>query len=107
MSRRASTIALAVALAASSLSCDSAPPGERIYKENDLQLLTAHAAKEMCSCVFVFGRDEDFCKAWVKAAPDLKTLRVDYDGKSVESQAVLLWGARARFVDGRRGCVLE
>jgi hypothetical protein len=61
----------------------------------------------MYSCVFVFGRDEDFCKAWVKAAPDLKTLRVDYDGKSVESQAVLLWGARARFVDGRRGCVLE
>ena len=102
-----SRLAFAIAVAALALSCDSAPPGERLYKENDLQLLTAHAAKEMCSCVFVFGRDEDFCKAWVKAAPDLKTLRVDRDGKTVESQAVLLWGARARFVDERRGCVLE
>jgi hypothetical protein len=80
---------------------------ERVYQRNDLQLLTAHAAKEMCSCIFVFGRDEDFCKAWVKAAPDLKTLRIDRGARTVESQAVLLWGARARFVDERRGCVLE
>jgi hypothetical protein len=85
--------------------CSSGP--DRVYQRNDLQLLTAHAAKEMCSCVFVFGRDYDFCKAWVKADPDLKTLRVDYEAKRVESQAVLLWGARARFVDERRGCVLE
>lgn len=80
---------------------------DRVYQRNDLQLLTAHAAKEMCSCLFVFGRDEDFCKAWVKAAPDLKTVRIDRDAKTVESQAVLLWGSRARFVDERRGCVLE
>jgi hypothetical protein len=80
---------------------------DRVYQRNDLQLLTAHAAKEMCSCVFVFGRDEDFCSAWVKAAPDLKTLHVDWSDKRVESEAVVLWGARARFVDARRGCVLE
>lgn len=79
----------------------------RVYSNNDLQLLTAHAAKEMCSCLFVFGRDENFCSAWVKAAPDLKTLHVDWDGKSVESEAIIAWGARARFVDARRGCVLE
>jgi hypothetical protein len=40
------------------IGCSSAPNAERVYKANDLQLLTAHAAKEMCSCVFVFGRDE-------------------------------------------------
>jgi hypothetical protein len=100
VTRRFAALALFVTAACSSGS-------ERTYQRNDLQLLTAHAAKEMCSCIFVFGRDEDFCKAWVKAAPDLKTLRIDRGAKTVESQAVLLWGARARFVDERRGCVLE
>jgi hypothetical protein len=87
--------------------CSSSSSGDRVYQRNDLQLLTAHAAKEMCSCVFVFGRDEQFCSAWVKADPDLKTLRVDRDDKSVEAEAVLFWGARAHFVDARRGCVLD
>lgn len=96
-----------VAVALVVAGCSSPPGGERVYQRNDLQLLTAHAAKEMCSCLFVFGRDEAFCTAWVKAAPDLKTLHVDWDDKRVESQAVLLWGARARFVDARHGCVLE
>jgi hypothetical protein len=37
----------------------------------------------------------------------LKTLHVDWSDMRVESEAVLLWGARARFVDARRGCILE
>jgi hypothetical protein len=98
------TTILALMLAASACSQSGK---DRIYRANDLQLLTAHAAKEMCSCVFVFGRDDEFCSAWVKASPDLKTLRVDRDEKTVESEAVLFWGARARFVSARRGCVLE
>jgi hypothetical protein len=79
----------------------------RIYSDNDLQLLTQYSAKEICSCVFVMGRDEGFCAAWAKQQPDLKTFRVDRARGTVETEAVLFWGARARYLGPRRGCLLE
>jgi hypothetical protein len=83
-----------------------APP-ERIYDRNDLELLTHYAAKELCSCLFVMERDRDFCTSWTRQAPNLRTYSVDYDNKRVTTQAVLYWGASARYQDARHGCVLE
>jgi hypothetical protein len=77
------------------------------YNNNDLQLLTAYTAKELCSCVFVMGRDDDFCAAWARQSPNLKTYQIDHDGKRVQTEAVLGWGARAHFVSPRRGCVAD
>ncbi len=77
------------------------------YDANDLQILTAYSAKQMCSCIFVMKRSEDFCKAWAKESPDVKTVSIDRDDKRVETQALNLWGAHARYVDARRGCVVE
>ena len=77
------------------------------YESNDVVLLTSHAAKEMCSCTFVMNQPEDFCIAWVKAAPDVKTLTVDRGKKRVDAESLTLWGARARYLDKRRGCTLE
>jgi hypothetical protein len=88
-------------------SCGGSSSGERIYDNNDLQLLTSYAAKEICSCVFVMGRDEDFCGRWAKAAPNLKTFRVNRSDATVETQAVLFWSAKARYTGRRHGCVLE
>jgi hypothetical protein len=79
----------------------------RTYERNDLQLLTSYAAKEICSCVFVMGQSEDYCAAWAKAAPDLKTFRVDRATGEVEAEAVLFWSRKARYLGRRRGCVLE
>lgn len=81
--------------------------GARTYDNNDLQLLTGYSAKDLCSCIFVMERDEEFCRAWAKASPNLKTVRVDYDKGEVQTQAVLFWGARARYLGGRGGCQLE
>ena len=81
--------------------------GKREYARNDLQLLTAYSAKELCSCAFVMGQSDDFCARWTRAAPNLKTFRIDRDKKLVETQAVLVWGARARYLGPRAGCVLE
>src|SRR5262245_13533737 len=81
--------------------------GLREYRNNDLQLLTAYAAKEICSCVFVMGQTDEFCARWAKASPDLKTFTIDRGGKTVEAQAVIYFGARARYVNARRGCMLE
>ena len=77
------------------------------YKANDLQILTGYSAKMTCSCIFVMKRSEDFCASWVKESPDVKTVSIDRDAKTVETEALSLWGARARFLDARRGCVLE
>jgi hypothetical protein len=85
--------------------CESSP--DRIYQRNDLQLLTHYAAKELCSCLFVMERDRDFCTSWTRQAPNLRTYSVDYDNKRVTTQAVLYWGASARYQGPRHGCVLE
>jgi hypothetical protein len=37
----------------------------------------------------------------------LKTYQIDHDGKRVQTEAVLGWGARAHFVSPRRGCVAD
>ncbi len=96
--------ALVIGLGALLLSCDG---GQRLYNNNDLQLLTAYSAKEMCSCLFVMGQTEDFCVRFTKQAPDVKTYRIDWDHKSIETQAILFWGARAHLRGPRQGCVLE
>ena len=86
-------------------SCES--KGRRRYENNDLVLVTAYTAKDACTCLFVMERDEAFCRAFVKASPAVAQLTIDTEHKAVETSAVLLWGARAYYVDARSGCVLE
>ena len=77
------------------------------YNNNDFLLLTAYTAKEMCSCLFVMEQTQEFCTAFTKANPNIKSVRVDLTNKRVESEAVLLYGARARYTGPRTGCILE
>lgn len=84
-----------------------APSPDREYDNNDLELVTRYAAKELCSCLFVMQRDQGYCGEWTRASPNLRTYRVDWANRRVETQAVLYWGASARYVSARRGCVLE
>src|SRR5947208_3492708 len=55
------------------------PP--RTYQANDAELAVANAARMACSCVFVMNMPEDFCKAWVKASPDVARFSVDRGSK--------------------------
>lgn len=93
-----------MAAAALGLSCD-APPGQ--YHNNDLELVTAYTAKDMCSCVFVQGQTEEYCLAWTKADPAVARVRVDHRARSVSTSAAILWGATAVFEDAQHGCVLR
>lgn len=81
--------------------------GRRVYDNNDLELVTSYTAKDACSCLFVMEQDEAYCRAWVQASPSVARLTIDPEKKVVETSALLLWGARARYVDARAGCVLE
>lgn len=84
----------------------STPPPET-YDNALLMLATGFAAKEGCSCIFVTGRDEETCKAYLKVSPDVAKIRVDYEAKRVTSRALGMSPSRARWVSERDGCVLE
>ena len=77
------------------------------YDNHDLELLTSYRAKDMCSCVFVQGRDEAYCRDWTMASPNVATMQVDMEQKSVTTEAMQYWSATARFIDDEQGCVLE
>jgi len=77
------------------------------YTDHDLELLTRYRAKDMCSCLFVMERSKDYCVRWTRQPPNLATFKIDWDRREVRTQAMLYWGARARFVDNHFGCVLD
>jgi hypothetical protein len=99
---------LLVAAVVGALAYLGAIPGVKgRYPNSDPALAVAFRAKETCSCLFVEGRDEAYCRAWTQVHPDLARVEVDARDRSVLARALLLWSARARHVDARRGCVLE
>jgi hypothetical protein len=99
--------ALMVLACAASLSCGRGDTVQRPYDNNDLQLVTSYTAKDFCSCLFVMEMSEEYCRRWTAASPAVATLTVDYEERSVQTAAALLWGEKARFVSARDGCVLE
>jgi hypothetical protein len=90
-----------------SLTACGSGSSRRIYDNNDLELVTAYTAKDACSCLFVVEQDEAFCRAFVKANPAVASFTIDREKKAVESSALLLWGARAHYVNEHDGCVLD
>lgn len=96
------------ALALAALGFLGAIPGVKgRYPNSDPALAVAYRAKETCSCLFVQERDLAWCRAWTEARPDIARVEVDAQAHRVRARALLFWSAGARFVDVRRGCVLE
>ena len=93
-----------IAAVALALGVGGCVPG---YDNNDLQLITAFTAKETCSCLFVMGMSEEYCKAWTKESPAVASWTADPAGKTVEASALYLWGARARYLGTEFGCTLD
>lgn len=103
--KRLALLAALVALGTTA-SCGSETP-TRPYQYNDLLLINAFTAKELCSCIFVAEMPEDYCRAWTKESPAVANARIDRKHKSVESGALLLWSRSATWVDEHTGCVLD
>lgn len=93
---------LALAAFALILSCSNGR-----YSRNDLQLVAAYQAREMCSCLYVMEQDESWCRAWTRASPNVAKFEIDNAKKRVTASAVTLWGSTAKFVSARSGCVTE
>ena len=58
------------------------------YDNHDLELLTRYRAKDLCSCVFVQNRDDQYCIDWTVASPDLATVRIDHETQTVTTEAM-------------------
>ncbi|MCC6338055.1 MAG: hypothetical protein IT380_29185 [Myxococcales bacterium] len=98
--------ALFVVAALGLAGCASEGP-PRLYDQNDMELAAANGARMGCSCLFVMERDEEYCRAWVKASPNVAKLRFDSARKRVEASVFISFAATAHYVDDQVGCVLE
>ena len=87
--------------------CASRETDPQTYDNNDVELAVGNSARMSCSCLFVMKMPTDFCAAWVKASPNVAKFNIDLDRKIVEATTLLDFGARAHYVDDRRGCILE
>lgn len=99
------TLLLGVALLG--LSCAQDDAKLRTYDNNDLELAVGNAARSTCSCLFVMQMDEAYCRDWVRASPNVARFSVDLQAKTVAASAFISWTAKARYVDDKRGCLLE
>jgi len=86
------------------VTCGAGSPAK--YEAGLLKLGSGVAAKEVCSCLFIMGQDEAFCREWTKVSPDIAKFKVDYEEKTVKSRALFARSA-ARYVGPREGCVIE
>lgn len=98
--------ALALVLAVAWSGCASEGP-PRTFDNNDLELAVGNAARMTCSCLYVMNMPETYCRAWTLASPQIARWSADPKTKRVEASAFISWTATARFVDEKRGCMLE
>jgi hypothetical protein len=64
------------------------------------------AAKQLCSCVFVAGRDEAGCRSDLPPGTDPVRVVVDHAGRTVRAWVPLLADRMAGYRDGT-GCTLR
>ena len=67
----------------------------------------AYGAKLACSCAFVMDRDEDFCRAWIRASPDIVNVRFDHEERRVSARALGMVKTTASWRGPRAGCTLD
>ena len=77
--------------------------GPQTYR--DVQVGTGYLAKQMCSCIFVAGRDVDSCRSDMpKSMDDLQATRLE-DGEGVRASLFGIAERIARHHPGS-GCTL-
>ena len=77
------------------------------YSSSLFRLGSGFAAQEACSCLFVMGMDEDFCREWVRVSPDVAKFRVDWENKRVKARALGMGHTSAVYTGERTGCIIE
>ena len=89
------------------LSADQLQSESREEEVGLLGIGTAYGAKLGCSCAYVMERDEDFCRAWIRASPDIVKVRFDDEHKTVTARALGMKTTSASWRGDREGCTLD
>lgn len=76
------------------------------YDNSLFSLASGFSAKEVCSCVFVAGQDEAFCKELTRVSPDVARFKVDREAKEVRSRALGMGMQRAVYQGEGLGCTI-
>jgi hypothetical protein len=81
--------------------------GAGYYASASGEILAGYAAKTLCTCVFVAGREAASClEQELGAYRSLMTATIDRDRRAVDTRALFVRRARASFRDGQ-GCALH
>ncbi len=62
--------------------------------------------KEMCSCLFVVGQDENYCKAYARQILPVSSYTIDQQTKKVLADGLGHSGS-ASYISNELGCRLE
>jgi len=107
---------LRLSLAVAAVEVEPAPAGaggvtaantSSLSRDEEMGLLglgTGYGSKMACSCRYVMGMDEDFCRAWVKASPDIVKIRFSDEDKTATAKAVGMKKTSASWQGERGGC---
>ncbi|MFK7929007.1 MAG: serine hydrolase domain-containing protein [Myxococcota bacterium] len=69
-----------------------------------LKIASGYAAKEACSCLFVTGRTEEACRAYIKVKPDVAKIKIDWDDKTVRARSLFMGKVVAKHISTEEGC---
>jgi hypothetical protein len=94
-------------VAAGAGACANDASSPRTFANSDLELAVGNGARMGCSCMYVMEMPEAYCRAWIRATPDVAKVSFDVAAKTVETSSFISWSAKARYVDDKHGCILE
>ncbi|MCB1308649.1 MAG: hypothetical protein KDK30_10730 [Leptospiraceae bacterium] len=71
-------------------------------------ILSSFYAKEACSCMYVVGQDEEFCKNYARSWLPVESFEHDPEARTVTvtGKYIMYRTNTARYIDERYGCVL-
>lgn len=76
------------------------------YDNSLFDLASGFSAKEVCSCVFVGGHDEAFCRELTRVSPDVAKFSVDQEARAVTARALGMGRTRAVYQGDGLGCTI-
>jgi hypothetical protein len=76
------------------------------FRASVLELGLGFSAQSACSCLWVVGQSEDYCRDYAKLTRVKTSVDFDYQNKIATSRALFLFRQKAKFIDSERGCKL-